>query len=117
MSDTKNERWTTGLYNNFYKDEYQIKREKKGSKKNNFVKVGNEDEEGFTTFKKVNISFNNVCFMNSSIQCFSHLVKFREIILSLEENSNLIKETKHLFREMREGKKKFQCIWNKKGIE
>ena len=32
MNEKKIERWTTGLYNNFYKDEYQIKREKKGSK-------------------------------------------------------------------------------------
>jgi ubiquitin C-terminal hydrolase len=102
--------WTTGLYNNFYKEESKIKRGKKNDNilndNGSFIKIGNQNEDGFTMFKRKQLnSFGNLCFMNSSIQCLAHLVNFRKKIINFENPSNLIRETQNLFRDMKNGKK------------
>ena len=108
--EKKTVNWTTGLCNNFYKEENKIKRGKKDDSicndKGRFYKVDNQDEEGFTTFKRKKFSnFENLCFMNSSMQCLAHLVNFRTKILNFKNPSNLIKEIQNLFIDMKNGKK------------
>ena len=101
--------WTTGLYNFFYKEDNKINKIKRGKKvgdKGSYYKVGYQDEEGFTTFKRKQLNnYENLCFMNSSMQCLAHLVNFRNEILNLKNTSNLIKETQNLFKDMKNGEK------------
>ena len=112
--------WVIGLSNFIYDSmnnnmNYNKKKEKK--KNNNFY-IGNgdyyvpenDDNEGYTDiFYNDNYQKNNgsnLCFMNSSIQCLSHLISFREWIIKFnfstnKGNKNLLMETKKLFEEMK----------------
>ena len=111
--------WVMGLSNFIYDSmnnmNYNKKKEKK--KNNNFYAGNgdyydfnseNDDNEGYTDiFYNDNYQKNNgsnLCFMNSSIQCLSHLISFREWIINFSTNKgnkNLLMETKKLFEEMK----------------
>ena len=75
----------------------------------NNIKLGNKKKKksnsGFSGYCSNNYEYSysqNLCYMNSSIQCLSHLVEFYNWVLSknLSSNEILMKATKDLFLEM-----------------
>ena len=75
----------------------------------NNIKLGNKKQKksnsGYSGYCSNNYEYSysqNLCYMNSSIQCLSHLVEFYNWVLSrnLSSNEILMKATKDLFLEM-----------------
>ena len=69
---------------------------------NTKAKKNNSCYSGYYSYNNQYSYSQNLCYMNSSVQCLSHLVEFRNWILSmnLDVNKTLLKATKKLFSQM-----------------